>query len=965
MLMSTNRFSYGFLLYVALPATLVSLSSCQASTNEAESETSKQEVSTPTSALTQIAPFPEENAFIPPSRSGAINVQEAPYFAKGDGVTDDTEAIQRAIAENIDKLRGGARTLYFPAGIYLISQPLEWKNEKGKWRHSLVFQGAGRGKTIFRLADNSPAYQSAESPKPVIATGGPPFVGRKNLGGGGNQSFNNHLYDFTVDTGSGNPGAIGVDYTASNIGSIMRLDILSGDGQGFAGLVLNRHIGPACGRLLRIEGFDYGIYNGPKGNRTGTSVDLSVPLEHIQIKNPRKAGIFHTGTMALRDLEITAEVPAIINETKSTVLVVDRARLISPSSSEAAIMTTGPVFLRDVEVQGYVAAIADIAGAPLYEGDIVEYAYPDAFDPTADTAGESLRLEVPAAPYVAYPAPDKWTLATDLGAFPDDTKDDSVILQQAIDSGVEYLLLPTGLYRFDQPLIIRGNLKILQGMKSKLMPVPGGGNLRKDPTPHTGFFSIEGGHPNGVKIERFRLWGDREVPMHDALHKSNIPTILEDISGSTILAASNQAPLFIRDFNGSTLFLNQGTVVDGFQLDVESRYAPNIVNDGGILKAFGVKNERRTATLLNYNGAQTEILAGVSVANWAGSDDNVVFINENADLSASFAAKSHGGYTFEYVLEDLEGNKIVTAEDERVARHNQSWAVGLMNLRQGGDSENVNFEPKLTTSPLPENRPGKPFSLVLDASYGVTTDQQQHVYQWENLAKEGEDADAEIQMALPLRHRPTYLASGINGKPAVAFDGGDFMDFPINSTLHRFIGDAPFTAYVAFEIGPDISRRQVILLQGAKDSAVSLYVQEGNLVLLGYNKKAKTPWGPVTLKMPVEAETVYAGFAQIDPSNGRMTLAFNQQEVSEKLAIGPLGSVRHFWTPSIGAAFSIATYHFPEYNRAKRVFGGRYFFKGKLAELWVATRPVSPEQHEALLSRLQSTYETASTALLD
>ena len=51
---------------------------------------------------------------------GSVNVKDSPYFAKGDGVSDDTSAIQLAL--NAVMSIGGA--LYFPTGTYLISGTL-------------------------------------------------------------------------------------------------------------------------------------------------------------------------------------------------------------------------------------------------------------------------------------------------------------------------------------------------------------------------------------------------------------------------------------------------------------------------------------------------------------------------------------------------------------------------------------------------------------------------------------------------------------------------------------------------------------------------------------------------------------------------------------------------------------------------------------------------------------------------
>lgn len=85
---------------------------------------------------------------------GAVNVRAAPYSAKGDGRTDDTAALQRAIDEH--------EVVFLPKGCYLLSRPLELKP-----RTKLI----GVGQTMSLLvAARSGAFTNAEKPAPLVRT---------------------------------------------------------------------------------------------------------------------------------------------------------------------------------------------------------------------------------------------------------------------------------------------------------------------------------------------------------------------------------------------------------------------------------------------------------------------------------------------------------------------------------------------------------------------------------------------------------------------------------------------------------------------------------------------------------------------------------------------------------------------------------------------------------------------------
>ena len=53
-----------------------------------------------------------------------VSVKDAPYSATGDGVTDDTDAINSAI----EICYPGGGTVFFPRGVYLCNGPMTASN---------------------------------------------------------------------------------------------------------------------------------------------------------------------------------------------------------------------------------------------------------------------------------------------------------------------------------------------------------------------------------------------------------------------------------------------------------------------------------------------------------------------------------------------------------------------------------------------------------------------------------------------------------------------------------------------------------------------------------------------------------------------------------------------------------------------------------------------------------------------
>jgi len=86
-----------------------------------------------------------------PAQNTWVNLQT--LGAKGDGTTDDTAAIRRAIATH--------RTLYIPTGRYIVTDTITL-------RPDTVLIGLHPSTTQFDIPDSTPAFQGPGSPKPLL-----------------------------------------------------------------------------------------------------------------------------------------------------------------------------------------------------------------------------------------------------------------------------------------------------------------------------------------------------------------------------------------------------------------------------------------------------------------------------------------------------------------------------------------------------------------------------------------------------------------------------------------------------------------------------------------------------------------------------------------------------------------------------------------------------------------------------
>lgn len=551
---------------------------------------------------------PVETIFHMPPDAKVMNVKAAPFGAKGDGKTDDTVAIQAAIKAAIEVDRYSAIPfVYLPEGTYLVTAPLTSRifasGFSDGWRAGMILLGENRERTIIKLADNTPGYADPALTRAVIITGS---EGRAtNTTGGGNQAFRHSIINLTVDVGAGNPGATGIDYVASNRGTIENVTIRAPAGSGYCGLRLERDWpGPALVKRVLIDGFAYGI-------RTD-HWQYSMTFEDLTLRRQTTLGIRNKqNVLNFRRLVSENSVPVLDAIHDGAVITLLDSTFTGGAADGAAIKSLARLFIRDLTSTGYGTVVddlrtlnQDVPGAPS-PTHVAEYVTdkPLVFGQGAAT---SMRLPVEETPEVNEPDLTQWVSG-------------ATGIQAAIDSGKPIVYLPQGTYSLTAPLIVRGSVRKIIGMNAGLKAMSG---TTVDP-----LIRFEDGSAPEVVIEHMRIDGVIEHASTRALAVRHA-----DIGGYRTGTAGKT---FIEDVIGKGYNIGKGHTLWARQLNAEFGTEPLIVN-AGTLWIFGYKTEEQMSVIVN-NGGSVEVLGALFYALKPGTPEVPLLVNDRGKISVTYA----------------------------------------------------------------------------------------------------------------------------------------------------------------------------------------------------------------------------------------------------------------------------------------------------------------------------------------
>ena len=565
-----------------------------------------------------------------PPDSGMVNVKTQ-YGAKGDGVSDDTAAIQAAISSVVHHPQAGPRIIFFPAGTYLVSRPLLEKNLKAQWDSLLTLQGENRATTIIRLKDNDPLYQSPGAPAEVLV-----FASQHgNLKGGGNAAFDNNIFDITIDVGKGNPGAIALDFLGNNYCALRNVTLQSSDPghSGAIGLSLLRYAtGPCLMKNLLINGFNVGIKLANN--------EYSVTFEDLTLLNQKLYGIYNaSNVISIRHLFSTNAVPALYNSNAAGLVTLIGAKLEGGSSRSSAIENQGTLYARDVTSSGYAAALQGQGSA------IKEYDSGPVFSQFGGTAS-SLNLPVEETPVFEDSNLDNWKAVTAYGADPTGMADSSAAIQAAINSGATTVYFPTGVYRVTRTILVGGKVRMLEGFNSSLNPSGEMFSNGQSPAP---LLNIESG-TSDITLDHFRIGAFYAHPCPGVIflqQDSARPLILRDSmigAQPTTVAYQNTSrgtgTLFVENVAAEPWRIVFPQRVFARQINPEGN-ATKITNKGGKLWILGLKTEGTGTNIDTEQLGFTEVLGGLIYPVWKTSPDSVNFIVNDSRASFVYAVSSY------------------------------------------------------------------------------------------------------------------------------------------------------------------------------------------------------------------------------------------------------------------------------------------------------------------------------------
>jgi hypothetical protein len=539
------------------------------------------------------------------------------FGAKGDGKTDDTEALQNALNASCGMDGKPTRVLFLRKGIYRLTKSLIVKNAVGPWLY-----GEDRDGVVLKLDDGVKDVTAVLRTHP------------NEKGPTSADWFMRNVYNLTVDAGK-NPETDGIRWYATNSGILKNVRVIGNGKVGINAGFLDQS-GPNLIQDATISGFETGILSQWIWGET---------LSRIRISDCRKTGVYvSANAVAIEDLTVTNTPQAMMVDLPndwghwSGVAALVGGKLCSP------IGNRGVIYARDYTVNGKPQ---------------VELLAP---------ARKSLGQSAPANPLPIRPEPrvpwdtnpKKWLCVNDFGAKAGDNQDDTEAFEKAFaeahrrGASTVYLRGIGGgdpnWYNLKKAIVIPRPVRRVIGLGfGRILGEDGGG------------FVIDDSSSAAVQFLNIDSFGGPPITLTSRAQKN---ALLVESCGVKVIG-DGAGPIFLTNCPASVDLRVPGQSLWARQLNPEGQSDDGLVkSNGGNLWALGVKCEGKGIRFATKNGARTEIYgAFMYTAHDTESDKRPMFLVEGASLSV-FGLREISFTNICFPVKIKTPEKTITSQDE-------------------------------------------------------------------------------------------------------------------------------------------------------------------------------------------------------------------------------------------------------------------------------------------------------------
>jgi hypothetical protein len=536
----------------------------------------------PTSLYAQARGGTSARACAFPTDSSVINAKRD-LGAKGDGITDDSDALQKGLEASSGLDGGPTRVLYLPNGTYRVTRTLVAKSPIGPW----VF-GESRDGVVIRLDDAVPNCNSVLRTHPNES--GPTSA----------DWFMRKIHNLTIDVGD-NPETDGIRYHATNSGILKNIRVI---GKGKVGIHSGfmPQSGPNLIQDAEVEGFETGIVSQWIWGQT---------LSRVTIKGCRKQGLYvSANVVAAEDLVVEGTPEPIVCDYPNDwtwwggVLALINARLEGNRPDQPAIVNRSILYARNVKTSGFRSALRSETPSGNIDGPNIDEYTSHEVKRLFESPGRPLQLPIRHEPDFAWELdPSQWICANDYGAVAGDNVDDTEAIQKAITAAAAagrstvYLRGIGGgdpnWYNVEGEIRVKGSVRHVLGL--------GFGRVLGGPK---GRFVVDDTSAPVVKFQSLDSFGGPPVTLEN---RSASRTMIVESCGVRIVG-NGRGDLFATDCPSLVELRKPGQRLWARHLNPEGDSDEGLVrNHGGDLWALGVKCEGKGVRFVTRGGGRTEL----------------------------------------------------------------------------------------------------------------------------------------------------------------------------------------------------------------------------------------------------------------------------------------------------------------------------------------------------------------------